>query len=305
MRTTWPIVEPPRGRPLAASASSSIRPERCPDREHAHDARRRPPRARRARRARRPLRRRRLARLPGGAPARHRQDRPRDDRRHPALAAPAARLVAALVEVAHEQGAASSPRASSASTSSRRCASSASTSARASTSASRPSKPMAVDPRLVRKRAESSENGPAGPPPECGDRRIPPGVTWPSARARPLRQLRADAARDGRAVRRRLRPRPGAAPPRRLLARRRRLLRGDPPRAVVRADLAGIDPRRARARDPRARAGPRRPPAPRRRATRSASTSSSRSSTGRSGASSRSAPRSTPTPPTPPTRTAS
>ena len=73
----------------------------------------------------------------------------------------------------------------------------------------------------------------------------------------------------------------------------------DPPRAVVRADLAGIDPDAGAARDPRARA--RRSPAtarPRRRPT-IASTSSSRSSAGRSGASSRSAPRSTPTPPTP------
>ena len=70
---------------------------------------------------------------------------------------------------------------------------------------------------------------------------------------------------------------------------------GNPPRAVVRADLAGIDPAQLeleiRGRElilggQRARAGGR---------TRSASTSSSRSSTGRSAASSRSAPTSTPT----------
>ena len=115
-------------------------------------------------------------------------------------------------------------------------------------------------------------------------------------RARPLRQLRAHAARDGRAVRRRLRARrPGAAPARRLLARGRRLLRGDPPRGG-RARRAGRHrPRPSSALEIRGRelvlAGQRR-----RRATpRAASTSSSRSSTARSGASSRSAPTSTPT----------
>ncbi len=83
--------DPPRRRPRPH------RPRADPPRalarpRHAQDARRRPPRARRARRARRPLRRRRLARLPRGAAARHRQDRPRDDRGHRALArAPAPR----------------------------------------------------------------------------------------------------------------------------------------------------------------------------------------------------------------------
>ena len=86
-----------------------------------------------------------------------------------------------------------------------------------------------------------------------------------------------------------------AAAPRRLLARRRRLLRRRPA-ARGRARRPGRHrPGRARARDPRARADPRRPARSRRRPTRSASTSSSRSSTARSAASSRSAPTSTPT----------
>ena len=76
----------------------------------------------------------------------------------------------------------------------------------------------------------------------------------------------------------------------------------DPPRAIVRADLAGIDPAgialEIRGRElilsgHRARRSP----------ARTASTSSSRSSTGRSGASCRSAPTSTRTPPARPTRT--
>ncbi len=71
---------------------------------------------------------------------------------------------------------------------------------------------------------------------------------------------------------------------------------GDPPRAVVRADLAGIDPAAGRARDPRPRADPRRPARVPPAAGRGArSTSSSRSSTARSAAWSRSAPTSTPT----------
>ena len=78
----------------------------------------------------------------------------------------------------------------------------------------------------------------------------------------------------------------------------------DPPRAVVRADLAGIDPDASQL-EIRGRelvlSGHREAEA----APTTASTSSSRSSAGRSGASSRSAPRSTPTPPTPPTRTGS
>ena len=87
------------------------------------------------------------------------------------------------------------------------------------------------------------------------------------------------------------------APPRRLLARRRRLLRRRPA-AGGRARRPGRHrPGRARARDPRARADPRRPAARAGDRPRSASTSSSRSSTGRSGASSRSAPTSTPTAP--------
>ena len=65
-----------------------------------------------------------------------------------------------------------------------------------------------------------------------------------AARARPLRQLRAHAPRDGRAVRRRLRAhraraaaRPGSRP-----RSTSSTSRGDPPRAVVHAELAGIDP---------------------------------------------------------------
>ena len=79
----------------------------------------------------------------------------------------------------------------------------------------------------------------------------------------------------------------------------------DPPRAVVRADLAGIDPNAVQL-EIRGRelvlSGHRETESP---PPTTASTSSSRSSAGRSGASSRSAPRSTPTPPTPPTRTGS
>ena len=78
----------------------------------------------------------------------------------------------------------------------------------------------------------------------------------------------------------------------------------DPPRAVVRADLAGIDPDAVQL-EIRGRelvlSGHREAEA---RPT-TASISSSRSSADRSGASSRSAPRSTPTPPTRPTRTGS
>ena len=63
------------------------------------------------------------------------------------------------------------------------------------------------------------------------------------SRTRPVRELRAHAPRDGRAVRRRLRRAPGS--------RSRRggfspavdvFYAGDPPRAVVHAELAGIDP---------------------------------------------------------------
>ena len=77
---------------------------------------------------------------------------------------------------------------------------------------------------------------------------------------------------------------------------------GDPPRAVVRADLAGIDPSDVEL-EIRGRelvlSGLRRPPP----TTPSASTSSSRSSTARSGASCRWAPRSKPRPRTRSTRT--
>ena len=82
-----------------------------------------------------------------------------------------------------------------------------------------------------------------------------------ASRARPVRQLRAHAPRDGRALRRRLRPhRPGPAQARRLLAGGRRLLRGRPA-ARGRPGRAGRHrPRRAHAGDRRPRARARRPP---------------------------------------------
>ena len=70
---------------------------------------------------------------------------------------------------------------------------------------------------------------------------------------------------------------------------------GDPPRAVVRADLAGHRPRRASTSRSAAASWCSPATAAPRRRPRAASTSSSRSSTGRSGASSRSAPTWTPT----------
>ena len=123
--------------------------------------------------------------------------------------------------------------------------------------------------------------------------------------SRPIRQLRAHATRDGRAVRRRVRRRPRRpGRTRGVLAGGRRLLRRRPP--------ARGGPRRARghprvgdrAGDPRARADPRRPAAPGRRrrgAPLPAARDPARPVPARR---SRSAPTSTPTPPRPPTRTA-
>ena len=87
LRTTWPVV----GR-LGADPSriclEIIKPERCPDRDLLRGHGRRAPQARRADRAGRPLRRPGLARLPGAAAPRRREDRHGADRRHPALPGP-------------------------------------------------------------------------------------------------------------------------------------------------------------------------------------------------------------------------
>src|SRR3954454_3908495 len=76
-----------------------------------------------------------------------------------------------------------------------------------------------------------------------------------------LRELRADAARDGRALRRRLRlDGARAAPSRRLLARRGRLLRGRPAARGRPRGARRHRPRRDQPRDRGPRAHPRRPP---------------------------------------------
>ena len=225
---------PARRRPVAdlprARAPRALRRPR-----HARRPGRRPPQARRADRARRPLRRHRVAALPRGCCE---PDVAKIDNALTAgiqHSAGRRRLVAALVECAHERGARSSPRASSGSTSSRRCATSASTSARASTSASRPS-------ARWRSTRGSSARGPSScsGAPHRGGRSIDSGSAVGS---RPVRQLRAHAARDGRAVRRLVRRRLGPRAAARSRPPSTSTTLADPPRAVVRAELAGITPR--------------------------------------------------------------
>ena len=97
----------------------------------------------------------------------------------------------------------------------------------------------------------------------CGRRRSTLGSYDGRTRARSVRELRAHAPRDGRAVRRRLRPH-GLAPRRRggFSPAVDVFYEGDPPRAVVHAELAGIEPTRSALAGRGPRPDHRRPPPP-------------------------------------------